>query len=325
VVAQAVKRRSAEATRQPTETGARWLEVWLLHCLRALHASIMQLLRRPLDSLLIIAVIGVALALPAGCLVVLDNLRRVFTGWSDSHEIIVFLRTDVSDQGGRDLADALQGWTDVNRVRFIDRHTALAEFKQLSGFPEAIEALEENPLPASILLHPAGDADDAYRDLLTRLRALPEVAAARFDRQWALRLEAMMETLRRAAWLLSGLLGLVIILVIGNTVRLAVLNRREEIRVQLLFGAGRAFIARPFLYTGLWYGLGGGLLAWAIIAAMLWALRLPVQELAASYHSSFMLQGPNLQQVLALLGLGPLLGLLGSWLSVQQHLRGNPR
>ena len=135
------------------------------------------------------------------------------------------------------------------------------------------------------------------------------------------RLHAITETARRGVLVLGALLALAVLLILGNTIRLEIQNRSSEIEIIKLVGATNAFIRRPFLYCGLWYGLFGGLIAWLLVSLSLWSLQGPIVRLAGLYHSDFALSVIHLQTLVVLLGVGALLGLAGSWISVGRHLQ----
>jgi cell division transport system permease protein len=301
----------------------RWLEAWTSQHAQALLFSAGQMWRNPAGSLLATAVIGISLALPAAFYLALINMQQVAAGWGGSARITLFLNLDVPDDRGRELAERLRGDPDFESVQFVNRDEALAEYERLSGFAEAVRSLEENPLPAVILLQPrleriAGADGDR---LLAELRELPEVDAGQFDRQWVQRLFAILDMFERAATLAAALLALAVLLIVGNTIRLSIYNRRTEIEINKLFGATDAFIQRPFLYSGLLHGLGGALLAWALVTAATCLLAGPADRLAGLYFSSFELAGLRPRETITLLAAGGLLGLAGSFVALRRHLR----
>lgn len=316
-------RSGASRKRYFTERISGGLKTWLLQHMQAAVYSLGQLARNPGGSLMTIAVIGIALALPAGFYLVLDNAKRVTGNWDMTLQIAVYLKQDVGAESARQLAGTLRDETDIQSVRTISSKEALNEFRELSGFAAAIDALRENPLPAVLLIQPAAAASDtaSFDKLLSRLRDLPEVDQAKFDRQWLQRLQAIIDTVQRAVLVLSFVLGLAVLLIVGNTIRLGIYNRRAEIEITKLFGATDAFIQRPFLYTGFWYGLLGTTFAWLLITAAVLLLSGPVRDLAMLYASDYRLSGASFLQFLALFGAGIGLGLGGSWLSVQRHIR----
>ena len=300
----------------------RRLLAWLRLNAQTLLASLGRLYRRPIGTLMTAAVIGVALALPAGLYVLLTNLQAVSGGWQGGAQISLFLRMDVDDGAARALGRRLGERGDVARVEVLGREQALAEFRQLSGFGEALDALGENPLPAVVVLRPTAEAGAPARidALVEELRALPEVDLAQLDLQWVKRLYAIMEVSRRGVLVVAGMLSLAVLLIVGNTIRLDIENRREEILITKLIGATRGFVRRPFLYSGMWYGLLGGAIAWAMITISLALLEGPARHLAVLYGSGFRLSGLGSGTTVLLLGGGMALGLLGSWLAVGRHL-----
>ncbi len=300
------------------------LRAWFVRHLQTFFYALGQIWRRPFNALMTSAVIGIALALPAGLQVLLANAQQVAQGWDGATQISLFLQKSVSDNRAKALADELQKMPEIGSVRLITRAQALDEFRQLSGFGNALQVLEENPLPAVLVIAPQlgeGEGAGAVEMLLSKLRARPEVDMAQLDMQWVKRIYAMMDIVRRGVWVLGSLLALAVLLVVGNTIRLAIQNRRDEIVVIKLIGGTDAFIRRPFLYTGFWYGLFGGLVALLLIQVSLWLLDEPVASLAGLYGSGFRLHGLELVYALLLFAGGCLLGLLGSWLAVGRHLR----
>jgi len=288
-----------------------------------LVSSLGRLSRNPLPTLMTVAVIGIALALPAGLHLLLDNARTLAGGWDGSAQISLFLRRELAAADAERFASELGTRAEFSDSRLIPRAAALEEFRRLSGFGVALDALHENPLPDVIVLHPAPGhtAPEAIERLLAELSVAPGVDRAQLDMQWVKRLHALMEIVDRGVLVVAALLGLAVLLIVGNTIRLDIQNRRREIEVAKLIGATDAFIRRPFLYTGTWYGLLGGLVAWLLVSAALWATGGPVERLAALYQSEFRLLAAGSLTVTALLAGGALLGLLGSWLAVGRHLR----
>lgn len=300
------------------------LNAWFIRHLQTFFYALGQLSRRPFNTLMTSAVIGIALALPAGLNVLLSNAQQVTAGWDGATQISLFLKREVSETQAQALAQTLRAMPQIDSVRYISRAQALAEFKKLSGFGDALSMLEDNPLPSVLVVFPKLDESRgaaAVQALLNQLRARPEVDMAQLDMQWVKRIYAMMDIVRRGVWVLASLLALAVLLVVGNTIRLAIQNRRDEIVIIKLIGGTDAFIRRPFLYTGFWYGLFGGALALLLIQGALLALAGPVANLAGLYNSGFRLSGLGLLHVGALLGGGALLGLAGSWLAVGRHLR----
>ena len=295
---------------------------YVLSHLRSFFFSLGKLYRAPLSSLMTMAVIGIALALPTGLYVILKNLQAVSGGWDDAARISLFLKQEVNDEAAKTLARKIGARRDVGEVDLITREAALAEFKALSGFGDALDALNENPLPSVIVVQPALAASQpaAVAALVEELQGLPETDLAQLDMQWVQRLYAIMEIARRGVLVVAAMLGLAVLLVVGNTIRLDIQNRREEIEVTKLIGGTDAFIRRPFLYGGIWYGLLGGLLGLLMVETSLGLLATPVQRLSGLYQSEFRLLDLDPASALTLLGTAALLGLVGSWLAVGRHL-----
>ena len=301
----------------------RFLSPWLLQHSRAFFFSLGQLYKNPGSTLLNISIIGISLALPAGFYSILENAQRVTSHWDAASHISLFLTPDTDDQQAWDLADRLKDHAEIKAVKVISSEAALAEYKRNSGFAAALDALEYNPLPPVLVVQPKTDtiASSDNQRLITSLRALPEVDSGQFDRQWAQRLHQIIKVFQRTVMILAAFFGIAVILVIGNTIRLAVYNRRQEIEISQLFGATDAFIRRPFLYSGLFHGLGGSLVAWILLEAAALLLHEPVNRLADLYGSRYLLVALNTKEVVGLFLIGAGLGLAGSWLSVKRHLR----
>ncbi len=300
----------------------RRFDMWLLQHAQACVFSLGQYIKHPVNNLLTTAVIGISLALPASFYVLLDNVRMVSSGWDGSLQITLFLQTDISDEQAYAIADELTGNVRISDTTVIKRADALAEYQTLSGFADALDALDENPLPAVIIVKPAiesmNDADT--NQLIQELEARPDIDSAQYDSQWIQRLLSLLEIINRVIVILATMLALAVLLIVGNTIRLAIFNRRSEIEITKLFGGTDSFIQRPFLYSGLWYGVFGSLLAWILIMVALQLLRDPVKQLANLYASNFELIGLGFTNSLILLSIGIALGLVGSWISVKRHL-----
>ncbi len=290
---------------------------------RMLSFSLARLAHAPMASLMTTAVIGIALALPAGLYVLLNNLQALTGDWDGTVRISLFLKPATPEAALQPLAERLRERDDVARVQIITARRALEEFKRSSGLDTALESLEENPLPHVLVVSPPAQGRDSARvEALARaLQQLPEVDLAQLDMEWLQRLYALLEIARRVVTGIAVMLALAVLLIVGNTIRLDIQNRRAEIEVTKLIGATDGFIRRPFLYGGLWYGLLGGLLAWLMVFAALTLIEAPVERLAGLYHSQYRLAGLGAANTLTLFLLATALGLAGSWLAVGRHLR----
>lgn len=307
---------------QSKATLADRLDAWRSHHGLVATESLRRLLRAPGASLLTWMVIGIALALPASLFVALGNMQQLTAGWDGAARVSLFLEDSVNEEAGRRLGQQLARREDVAQSVYVSRQAALEEFSQLSGFGALLSELPENPLPAVVVLQPSLGASSvaAMEQLLLQLGQLPGVELAQMDMKWVQRLYSLMALGKRISLALAFLLGLGVLLVTGNTIRLAIENRRDEIVVTKLVGGTDAYVRRPFLYTGLWYGLGGSIVAWLLLTLLLWWLDDPVGILADLYDSSFELQGLGVSGSLSLALAGIVLGLAGAWLAVTRHL-----
>lgn len=295
---------------------------YLLRHVQVFFFSLGQLAKTPVTTLMTLAVIGITLALPASLYVLFDNLQRASHGWDSGAQVSLFLKRDTAERNATALQDKIRGMTGVASVQYISREQALADFKRMSGFGEALDVLDNNPLPPVLVVTPTSSLNtpDSIQALVQTLARLPEVDLAQLDLEWIKRLHALLTLAQRGVLILAGLLALAVLLIIGNTIRLAILNRRTEIEVIKLIGGTDAFIRRPFLYSGLFQGLFGALVAWVLVGSSLLLLSGPTEELAGLYGSHFELQGLGLANGLWLLLGGTLLGWLGSRLAVSRHL-----
>ncbi len=282
--------------------------------------SLHRLLQEPLGTSMACLVIGIALALPLALLLLLQNLQSLGNGIDQHSNIAVFMQERDPSVLLR-VQKMLSTRKDVKKVSFTTPDQALQEFQTKSGFGEALATLDKNPLPPVFDVQPATDKAEEVAALVSYLQGLPGVDAVQADIQWLQRLNAIVAVARQMALLLASLLGVGVILVIGNTVRLSIANRSAEIVVVKLVGGTDSYVARPFLYTGLWYGVGGGITAVVLVSVCLWGMSGPVSRLLASYDSGYQLSGLGLNGSFAVLVMAGALGWLGAWVSVLRHLR----
>jgi cell division transport system permease protein len=291
--------------------------------LQAFLGSLGRLARNPFSTALTILVIALALALPTALRLLVVNAQAATGGFSSAVNLSVYLKTDVPLAKAQQLERNLRARSEVAHVELITADKALAEFRDYSGFGAALDALKDNPLPHVLHVPPKADAQTAssVESLRRYLTAWPEVEIVQVDTEWVMRFNAILDVLRHLLAIAAVLLGAGVLAVIGNTIRLEILNRRAEIEVTKLVGGSNAFVRRPFLYTGVLYGLAGALLAWAIVEMAVIVLGRPISTLAALYGSHFSLQGPPMDDVGVLLGTGIVLGWIGAWISAARHLR----
>lgn len=308
--------------RKPVHAPRGGIGSWATRHVQVLFYTLGHVYRAPLSTLLSVMVIGIALALPAGLNVLVDNTRMISGSFEGAARISVFLQRNVTDNQRDALADVLRQREDIAKVRVISADKALAEFRELSGFGEALDALEENPLPPVLVVTPAdvNVTDAGIETLVADIGAMPEADIVQLDTQWLKRLNAILEIINRGLAVIAGMFALAVVIVVGNTIRLDIQNRREEIVVTKLIGGTNAFIRRPFLYTGFWYGVGGGIMACLLIGIALLIMEEPVARLSGLYGSDFTLQGLGFKGALTVLGTGALFGWLGSLVAVSRHL-----
>lgn len=293
------------------------IATWFDHHLYSLMASLGRAIRKPGATLLTIGVMAVALSLPLGLGLILGNVERFAGSVQQSREISVFLKQDTSLERARALADTLRERSDIANLHWVTPEEGLADFRKNSALGDAVDQLENNPLPHLYVVTPKTDE----MALADALRALPEAEQVQHDAVWRERLNQWLQFGARLAWVLALLLGIGALLVVGNTVRLDIQSRKEEISVLQLLGATDGFIRRPFLYLGAWYGLAAGVIAIGLLSLANHYLEPPLAQLAASYGSRFTLQGFNaLQALLVVLGAG-VIGWLGGGLVTGHYLR----
>ncbi len=297
------------------------LRAWLESHRASLIDSLRRLARQPIGSFFTCLVMAIALSLPMGLALLLDSIERLGGSWQRAAQVSVYLDLRASEQRGEALRDEIAAMEDVAEAQWISREQALEEFQQLSGLGDALRELPENPLPGVVLVTPREIDKARLEALRLRLAELPDVNQAQLDLLWVERLSAILKLGERFVFGLTLLLVLALLLVIGNTIRLHIENRRTEIEVIKLVGGTDGYVRRPFLYMGALYGLGAGLLAWAVLAYGLNWLDQAVVRLAGLYGSDFALLGVPMADGLSLVLGAVLLGYIGAWLAVARHLR----
>lgn len=291
---------------------------------QTLVGSLGRVVKHPFASVMTMGVIALALALPLFLNLILANLRTATADWNDAFDLSVYMDKKAGAARTAALARQLRQRDDVATVRIVTADQAMAEFRENSGFGKALDALTDNPLPDTLVVTPTlGSSTPQGTDALKEaIAAMPDVHTVQLDTEWVKRLQAMLDLLRRVVALSGGLLGAGVVLIVGNTIRLDIQNRRAEIEVMKLVGASDGFARRPFLYGGVWYGVGGALIALILVAIAAAVLARPVDALAALYGSRFHLQGLEASDAAAVLGLAVALSWLGSWLAATRHIRG---
>lgn len=316
------------ARKAPTASGARPqtkanpLSSYLDNHLKVAKETLRQFKLRPFATFFTSSVVGIALVLPALLAILLGNAQSAKINWDGEAQITLFLKQHVPELDAGKLAQNIEKRGNVLAAHFVHKDTALDELKALFDLSDTLTHLDDNPLPHSIIVTP----DPLLKDLTQiarlkeQLETLAEVDHALLDALWIQRLNSITEFLERAVWVIAIMLAIAVLLIVGNTIRLSIENRKEEIIVLKLVGGTNPFVCRPFLYTGTLLGLGGAIIAILLTQLTVALLNEPVRALASSYQSQFSLSGLDLESTLLLIILGMALGWLGSWLAVHKHL-----
>jgi len=299
------------------------LKEYLLRHAQVLLSSLGQLARAPGSTLMTVCAIGITLALPAMLYLLVENTKNLTGNWQGRPQVSVFLKKHVTGEQARLLEQELARRPEADGVELITSEQALAEFKTRSGFGQALGIMSENPLPASIVIRISDGISDAavIESMVREIETRPEVDMAQWDLAWVKRLHVILKLVQRAVIVLAVLLCLAVVIIVSNTIRLAVLNRREEIETMKLIGATDSFIRRPFLYGGTIQGLLGAACAIVVVYICLGLLDGPIAELLALYHGGFAMSGINTRTISLLLAAGGGLGWLAARTAVGRHLR----
>ncbi len=295
--------------------------VHLRHHRSVAREVLQQLVRFPVSLLLSWSVIAIALALPTLFMLLMSNVQVLARGLDGIPRISLYLQLDLGESRRLELQQQLQAQPGIDSVRYISPQQALDDFQQSSGLTDVLAGLEGNPLPAVLSARIQLSDPERLATLEQQLSAWPGVDQVQLDRAWILKLHSMLLFGQRLAWALGLMLAAGVLLIIGNTTRLAIERRRDEILVVKLVGGSNAYVRRPFLYLGFWLGLGGALLALLLVSLLLLLLDGPIAQLVQLYAGAFHLHGLGLSGAALLLLLGTLLGWLGALLSCNRHLR----
>lgn len=285
-------------------------------------SSFSELWKTPFSTLMTIFVLGLALSLPSVFHVLYKNAERVTGQWDGASEISLFLKKEISEQRVQVLINKLALYNDIDSVTYISRHQALEEFKEMSSFSTALNYLDENPLPAVLVVVPTKNAmtPAGSKLLVAKLKREEGIDLVRVDVDWIEKLQAILSLLVDIVIAIAILLLASVLLIVSNTIRLNILNQRDEIEVLKLVGATNSFIQRPYLYAGAWYGLLGGLIAWLLTFVMVTWLQSGVMNLMGLYQLQFEISIFNSEEVATLLGVATVLGFIASYISVKQYL-----
>ncbi len=311
------------AKRKPKNTqGASNDGFWATHKKQA-KLSFQELLRRPLGNMLTLAVIAMSLTLPSSMYLIGKNLTIVASKWQAPSQVSLYLQQDVAETKIQTLKSELERWKEIEAVQYISPQEGLKELSEHSGFEQALTLLDSNPLPAVLIVSPKTEwqGTEQVNQLVNRLKQQSYVNEVRLDDDWLARLDAIKHVAVVVATTLAILMFVAVFLIVGNTLRFNVLEQKDEIQVMKLVGATNTFILRPYLYTGMWFGLLGGFVAWLLTAIITVTLNGAVDNVAVLYDSIFRLVGLTWDESLLLLMLSSFLGLLAARISVLRHLK----
>ena len=298
--------------------------------LQVLFATLGDMCRTPMSSLNTILIIAITLLLPSFLYLGVKSAEGLSDGWQGRPQISIFLQKQISEDEAKLIFDEVRLNPAVALAEFVSSQQALGEFRRLSGikdgnsrFDEELAFLGENPLPASIVVMPNDDytGSEKLTQLKTQLSSFDGIESIRLDLEWTNRFNAMLKTITKIAVLLSGLLAIGLILIVGNTIKLLIVNRRHEIEIIKLVGGTNTFVRRPFLYYGTLFGFIGGLICISLLLIASIVIKEPINELAAAYQSSAILYSPTLLEIALIIFVGSFLGWVAARWSVAQHLR----
>lgn len=308
-------------------TTRRRFRAWSRRHSYSFFSSLGALLKHRIGTLMTVLVLGIAILLPLGLFVIMNNLDRLDLQQDEWGAITVFIAAETSDSATRSLSETVLSRHDVTAVELVSPEQGMAEFRESSGFGQSLEMLEDNPLPWVLMVSPVvadnqqGDIELRLSELMEFLESRPEVQSVQYDHKWLQRLGRLLELGRAVVLVLTFLFGMAVIVVVANTIRLDVAARSEEIEILALVGAGNSFIRQPFLYSGLWYGMMGGALAAGLMKLGLFYLDAPLARLLDAYDHGINLYGLLAKDIALLIISSGFLGMLGAWVSVQRYLK----
>lgn len=315
-----------EQRRQTKRAGGNLLDKLRAYCeteAHVFHVCLWRLADSPFNSMMTIAVLSIAWSLAAGFQLMVNNLEQLTANLESSSQISLFLKDEVSDARAQKLAETIRQNPDIRQVNVITKEQALAEFKTYSGFGEAVNALKANPLPVVIQIMPKSGSSDKKKleSLVQGFQQLEQVDLAQMDMLWEERLQSIVALAENGFTVLSVILGFAVLFIVGNTIRLELHSRREEVIIARLVGATDSFIQRPFLYSGFWIGLISGVIALFIVALAMLILWHSVETLSALYGGRIHLKFFSFFGVVKLILISSALGVLGSWAVLHFQLR----
>lgn len=299
------------------------MKTYLGRHFQVLFSTLGNMTRTPVASLNTILIVAITLLLPCLLYVVVKSAQGLSESWQGRPQISIFLEQELSDGEAQLIFEEIRLLPAIGLAEFVSPSQALDEFRALSGLDSEINFLENNPLPASVVLMPADEYANSQEllSLQDELSKIDGIDKIRLDLDWTNRFNAILDVFTSIATLLSGLLGLALILIVGNTIKLLILNRRHEIEITKLVGGTDTFVRRPFLYYGSLYGFLGSVITLVLLLGAALLVKEPIEKLSTLYQSQSTLYQLSAYDILIILIIGTSLGWLAARWSVAQHLR----
>lgn len=297
--------------------------IWREQYRYAWSTTLSDLLRQPWSTLMTMMVIAISLALPTACYLIWKNINVASEQWYPTPQITVYLEKSLDNDQSQIVADQLSKISGLESIIYLPKDQALNEFREWSGFDDALNMLDANPLPAVVMLLPDTNhqTSDQMKTIRQQAATVSGVEDVRLDDGWFTRLTALTGLIALMASILAGLMIIAVFLVIGNSIRLTIFSRRDTINVMKLIGATDGFILRPFLNGGAILGFAGALIALLISQVLIWGLNIAVSRVASVFSTEFRLQGISWEEALLLLLISTMIGWLAAWLATMKHLK----
>lgn len=296
---------------------------WLEQSRYSWRQTLLGLRRQPLSTFLTIMVITFSLTLPSLCYIFWKNVHHAASLWYPKPQLTAFLNKTLDESASKNLVAILKQEHGVDKVQYLSREETLAEFREASGFSDALKMLEENPLPAVAIITPQAQfqTTDALNKLKIKINKVVGVTEVRMDDSWFIRLVALTELIKKIALVIGFLMLTSVFLVIGHSIRSSLFSQREAMNVMKLIGATKSFILQPFLNVGVLLGFTGALLSFILSQALIWKLDVWVSQSARSFDTIFVFRGLNWNEGLLLLLSAAMMGWVSAWLATVQYLR----
>ena len=296
---------------------------WCLHHTESLGKSFSRILSNPLEFIFTTLMIAIAFAIPLCMYILFSSAQQLTTQWDGDKQITLFLDTKISLSQAKSLADRIATFQHIQDVTVVDKKSALEEFSQLSGLGEISAGLTENPLPHIIVANPdlAVSELTTLQNLQSKLQQLPNVEQVQFDLLWFQRLQAILNTIKKIAWMISIVLLVAIGLIITNVIRWEVSSRHDEIEIIKLIGGSDAYVRRPFLYSGFWLGITGAVTAFLAVTIGTWVIQQSTKILVALFDSDYQITMLNTLDAFVIFVSASLIGVLSAWIAVTHKLK----